>query len=266
MRTWVPIFPENCASRARFSGPVAGNRREETGSREPIGFSDYGLPHWRRLTRRRTRTRSRKGHRARGARPQPTRVTSRRRTAAKRVQGRTDRRGRPAHVRGPHRHRRARRRAWAGNTCSSSRSSCRSPDRHARGRIRLEPSAHGAGTAGRHADPLGTRGIVRRDGWAAVRRRASRRTASTRTCPSSASRFRRPSMTAYAMRGRLPGQAISTSSAGAKTAPAGPTRQRCRWCAPPARSLRVRAIHAAAPIAELEARARYSGSGESPSR
>ena len=175
---------------------IFGSESNREDSREPSGFSDPEYPNQRRLTRRRIRTRVRTGHRARGARPQPTRVTSRRRIAAKRVQGRTVRRGRPAHVRGPYRRRRAKRHAPAESKCSSSRSSCRSPGRHDRDRIRLEPSAHGAGTAGRHAGPRGMRGIVRRDGWAAVRRRASRRTASTRICPPSASRFRRPSMTA----------------------------------------------------------------------
>ena len=180
------IFPE------LLSAPS----RNREGSREPSGFSDRGLRYRRRLIRSRDRTPFRKGHRARGARSRPPCASSPRRTAAIRVQVRTARRGRPARVRGPHRHRRAKHRAPAGSRRSSSRSSCRSPGRHDRDRTRLEPSAHGAGIAGRHGGPRGRRGNVRRGGWAAVRRRASRRTASTRTCPPSASRFRRPSMTA----------------------------------------------------------------------
>ena len=175
---------------------IAGHRREATDSREPSGFSDRGPPSRRRLNRCGNRARVRTGHRVHGARSRPPCAGSRRRIAAKWVQGRTVRRGHPAHVLGPHRNRRARRRAPAESRCSSSRSSCRSPGRHDRDRIRLEPSAHGGGIAGRHAGPPGRRGNVRRGGLAAVRRRARRRTASTRTCPPSASRFRRPSMTA----------------------------------------------------------------------
>ena len=206
-------FPE-CSS-------APGRKREEL--REPSGFSVRGLPNRRRLNRGRggDRARSRTGHRDRGARSQPSSSISPLRIHSAPVQVRTARPGRLAPDRGSRRHRHARRRVRVESTCSSSRWSCPSPDRHGRDRIRPEPSAHGAGTAGRHGDPRGRRDNVRRGGWADVRGRASRRTASTPACPPGFSRYRRPSMTGP----RLPtrpraGAGASTS----RTAPPASTR------------------------------------------
>ena len=172
--------------------------RNREGSREPSGFSVRGLPNRRRLNRGRggDRARSRTGRRDRGARSQPILSISPPRIHSAPVRVRTARQGRPAPDRGPRRHRRARRRERVESTCSSSRSSCPSPGRHVRDRIRPEPSAHGAGTAGRHGDPRGRRGNARRGGWVSSRRGENYRNASIRTRPASSSLFRCPSTTA----------------------------------------------------------------------